>query len=98
MKTRRYKHHEAAAETPSRSHWPLISCAVTLKYRHSQRSVTKMVISWNAIKPHLAIMTTQLIFGTGTILVGSTLVSHPMDPVIFAFIRERFDSFSLFSA
>jgi drug/metabolite transporter (DMT)-like permease len=58
--------------------------------RQIVQNTTSEKMTWaKRMKPHFAATCSQVIFGTGTVLVGSTLIQHPMNPVIFAFIRER---------
>jgi drug/metabolite transporter (DMT)-like permease len=37
---------------------------------------------------HGAMITAQIIFGAGTVLVGGRMKAHPIDPVVFALVRE----------
>lgn len=37
---------------------------------------------------HCAMVLSQVIFGAGTVLVGGDMKKHPIDPVVFALIRE----------
>lgn len=36
----------------------------------------------------MAIVTTQVIFGAGTILAGNGFVKHPINPILFQLVRE----------
>lgn len=47
---------------------------------------------------HCAMVLAQIIFGAGTVLVGGDLSAHPINPVVFALIREAMAAVALGSA
>jgi drug/metabolite transporter (DMT)-like permease len=47
---------------------------------------------------HSAMVLAQLIFGAGTVLVGGDMQAHPIDPVVFALVREAMAALALGTA
>ena len=40
------------------------------------------------VSAHAAMVLAQIVFGAGTVLVGGDMKAHPIDPVVFALVRE----------
>lgn len=47
---------------------------------------------------HAAMLLAQIIFGAGTVLVGGDMSAHPINPVVFALIREAMAAVALGTA
>ena len=49
------------------------------------------------VSAHGAMVLAQIIFGAGTVLVGGDMKAHPIDPVVFALVREAMAALALAS-